>query len=330
MSEYSRPLALALLTILALGLAAATLASPVNVGGDQGDASAGNRSIESPEFNGTDEYAGSRWNLTAYENEKLCYEPLVETPMWVVMVLVALGVAAVVTLLSNRYWGVAFGALSLAPVVIIIIVLTAGCPGTIPGPPEAQDAASDAGDEIRGIVEGLGPGSEGGFAVSTPTLLVGGLAVLTLILLTASLFLFEGDDDEESATVYEFEEENPAAIGRIAGEVADEIESDEELDNEVYRAWAKMATELDVDDPERSSPAEFAEAATEAGISPDDARELTTLFEEVRYGTADSTSDRERQAIDALRRIEDSYATDSDDASKTDETDRPDETDPTR
>jgi hypothetical protein len=307
MSEYTRPLALALLSILALGLAAATLASPIDVGGDHGDAKSGNSSIESQDFNGTDEYAGSRWNLTVYENENLCYEPLVETPMWVVMVLAALLVAAVATLLSNVYWGFAAGALSLAPVVIVSIILTAGCPGTIPGPPEAQDAASDTGEEIQGLVEGLGPGSGGGLAVTTPTLLVGGLVVLTLVFFTASLFLFAEDDDEKSQPEYGFEDERPEAIGRIAGEVADEIESDEEPDNEVYRAWAKMAAELDVDDPDRSTPTEFADAAREAGLDPADVRKLTALFEEVRYGTADATSERERRALAALRRIERRY-----------------------
>lgn len=326
MSEYRRPLALALLCILALGLAAATLASPVDVGGDQGDAQSGNSSVGSYAVNGSSDYAGSNWNLTVYEDESLCYEPLVETPMWVVLVLAALLVAGVTTLRSNAYWGVALGGLSLAPVIIIIIILTAGCPGTIPGPPEAQNAASDTAEETQEVLTGLGPGSEGGLAVSTPTLLVGGLVVLTVVILTASLFLFEEESDEESDPDYEFEAEQPEAIGRIAGEAVEEIESNEGLHNEVYRAWAKMAGELDVDHPERSTPTEFAAAARDAGVDPADIEKLTVLFEEVRYSTAEPTPERERRALEALRRIEHRYAADSDgtdrfDTHSTDSTD---------
>jgi hypothetical protein len=43
-------------------------------------------------------------------------------------------------------------------------------------------------------------------------------------------------------------------------------------------------------------------------MQPDDVRELTDLFEEVRYGDREVTAERERRATDALRRIEESYA----------------------
>ncbi len=97
------------------------------------------------------------------------------------------------------------------------------------------------------------------------------------------------------------------AIARTAGRAADRIEADAALDNEVYRAWQEMTDLLDVPDPETSTPREFAAAAVTAGMDREDVHELTVLFEEVRYGAEDPTSEREERAVAALRRIE-SYA----------------------
>lgn len=96
-------------------------------------------------------------------------------------------------------------------------------------------------------------------------------------------------------------------LGEVAGDVADDIEGNSEPSNAVYRAWAEMADVLDIDDPETSTPTEFADAARDVGLAPDDIAELTALFEEVRYGTATATEDRESRALDALRRIEQTY-----------------------
>jgi len=45
----------------------------------------------------------------------------------------------------------------------------------------------------------------------------------------------------------------------------------------------------------------------------EDVDHLTGLFAEVRYGGADPTSDRERAAVETLRRVEATYATEEDD-----------------
>ncbi|MFQ3295860.1 MAG: hypothetical protein ACI9PP_001049 [Halobacteriales archaeon] len=99
-----------------------------------------------------------------------------------------------------------------------------------------------------------------------------------------------------------------SSIGRVAGEAADRMDQAEAFENEVYRAWVEMTTELDVDHPESSTPGEFAREAVDAGMGPDDVDRLTELFEEVRYGGRMATEDREAAAIDTLRRIEDQYA----------------------
>ena len=98
------------------------------------------------------------------------------------------------------------------------------------------------------------------------------------------------------------------AIGRMAGRAADRIDGVGAFENEVYRAWAEMTSELDVEHPRSSTPGEFASAAIEAGMAPEDVNRLTELFEAVRYGGREPTDDRERTAIETLRRIENQYA----------------------
>lgn len=102
-----------------------------------------------------------------------------------------------------------------------------------------------------------------------------------------------------------------AAIGRIAGEAADRIASEgaeqNAATNHVYRAWQEMTARLDVEGPETTTPGEFQAAAVDAGMGADDVRELTRLFEEVRYGGQRPTPDREDRALAVLRRIESRY-----------------------
>lgn len=105
------------------------------------------------------------------------------------------------------------------------------------------------------------------------------------------------------------ESEGVKAVGEAAGRAADRIDDrDGDVENAVYRAWREMTTALDVDAPATTTPEEFAEAAVDAGMDDEDVRELTWLFEEVRYGDAAVTDERERRARDALRRIESAYA----------------------
>jgi hypothetical protein len=68
-----------------------------------------------------------------------------------------------------------------------------------------------------------------------------------------------------------------------------------------------MTAQLDVEGPESTTPREFQAAAVEAGMGPEDVRELTHLFEDVRYGGYSPTADREQRALAVLRRIEEKY-----------------------
>lgn len=106
--------------------------------------------------------------------------------------------------------------------------------------------------------------------------------------------------------------EEAAAVGRAAGRAADRLE-DAAVENPIYRAWHEMVTALGVTSPETTTPAAFAEAAVEAGLDPDDIAALTDLFRAVRYGTTPVTDERIDRARETLRRIEASYADDTDD-----------------
>ncbi|MFW5918297.1 MAG: DUF4129 domain-containing protein [Haloferacaceae archaeon] len=158
--------------------------------------------------------------------------------------------------------------------------------------------------------ESASPGSGG---ISALLLGVGALVVLVAVGL---LFVRSGD---EEAPVDADEDEDAAggdggrlaSLGEAAGRAAAGIAAaDVATENAVYEAWVDMTGALDVPDPETTTPGEFAEAAVDAGMDPVDVRELTRLFEEVRYGDAPVSPERAERARAALNRIESAYAGD--------------------
>ncbi|KKF38992.1 hypothetical protein FK85_32195, partial [Halorubrum saccharovorum] len=148
-------------------------------------------------------------------------------------------------------------------------------------------------------------------AASAPELLFV-LLVIAALAASVGVLLLAGGDDEATpgagAAEDDPEDSEPdlTAVGRTAGEAADRIE-ESDAENEVYRAWRDMTTVLDVDRPASSTPAEFAAAAVDAGVDEEPVATLTEVFERVRYGGEDATDDRERRAVEALRRIEERY-----------------------
>jgi len=98
-----------------------------------------------------------------------------------------------------------------------------------------------------------------------------------------------------------------SAVADAAGRAADRLDAADDLENAVYRSWHEMTAHLDVERPDASTPAEFADAAVDAGMDRDDVAELTRLFEAVRYGDAPATAERAERATAALRRIERTY-----------------------
>lgn len=160
------------------------------------------------------------------------------------------------------------------------------------------------------ILGGGGGGKSASARPSPPSLVL--LIVLGLALVGAVVALFRTatSDSGDPPGGPGDGSTNAAAVGRAAGRAADRLEAEADVDNEVYRTWQEMTELLDVDDPRTSTPGEFAAAAVEAGLGPDDVGELTRLFEDVRYGDHQPSDEHERRAVTVFRRIERRYAGD--------------------
>ena len=156
-----------------------------------------------------------------------------------------------------------------------------------------------------------------GLPVPGSTVLIAGVVVAGILWAFSlgwnlwQLDLFTHVGVEPVPTEPEHDRPELARIGARAGEAARRIESHGRADNEVYAAWAGMIRLVNVDDPETCTPREFATAAVEAGMNPEHVEELTTLFELVRYGNRSPKSYEDR-AVDVLRAIESTYATEAD------------------
>lgn len=306
---------LALLALLAIGAVGATLENPAAADGGSGFGSGSGGDLGSGDGGGGAENGsassggGMRWTG---ELSGACMQILQTLPAK--LLLVGL-VAAVSGYVWWRTGSVGFGvvtAVLYGPLVYFVWFALAGCQTLQEAMPRSRPAANGT-NRTPGEPGGGSLGSAAETATSQPSVLLAVVLVVLLLVAVILLYVASADDlvdaqlDEEPPDADD-EETDIAALGRVAGEAADRIEGDEEFGNEVYRAWTEMTEHLAVEHPESSTPAEFATAAVDAGMAPDDVRELTDLFEEVRYGDRAVTEERERRAADALRRIEESYA----------------------
>ncbi len=311
MRQNLRVVAVALLCVLVIGFAAATLSSPVDPGsgegsgpGDGSDSSA-NGDSRLPESTGQDDLnltgQGQQQNTSEWD---YCYQPLDEEPIWVPLIAGTLVIGVGTSMLFDRTQAIKAMFIFFWPLLLVVIAATAGCEP----PPSEQVVAETINSTTANASQGGGGGER---TFTTPTSIIAILFVVAALGVVAAVFLRDDGEEQQIEPNPEMdEEERQAVIGSAAGEAADRIENEAELENEVYRAWAKMAEPLPVDQPQTSTPADFASAARDAGIEPDDVSELTTLFEEVRYGTSTPTTEREDRAVAALRRIERHYAED--------------------
>lgn len=166
------------------------------------------------------------------------------------------------------------------------------------------------GDRNPALPGGGNPATDSGTsAFDAPTVALALLFGLALIGALAAFVRSTGDDVQAPPPEAADGETDSrvTALGEAAGAAADRIEGGGNVDNEVFRAWREMTDRLDASNPQATTPAEFARIAVAAGLARDDVEELTVLFEEVRYGDAPATEDRERRAVAALRRIEEAY-----------------------
>jgi hypothetical protein len=300
--DAARTLALALLAVLALGVAAATIDTAVTggsggVGGGVGPATGIGPSDESGV--GVDDTEGGTGTFGS-----LCLPALTEPAAIAAILAVFVGVLALVyydtrSLFPVAVFGITFG----IPGYVFWALLTS-CRGV-----EFSGTGLGASNGTFSLPQGGGglPGAGEG-PVSPPTAIFGFILLLALLGAVALLFVSTGDDEvAERETVDDDDPVDVREIGRAAGAAADRIEADADVENEVYRAWAEMTALLDIPNPRSSTPGEFASAAVGAGMDRGDVDELTHLFEAVRYGGESATEDRETRAVTALRRIESTY-----------------------
>lgn len=311
-SRYDVPaLVAALLCIAAIGLAAATVAAPL-------DNEQFSRSFEDPAATDSspfdfdldppaDESAGSggggQWSITS------CV-PFLLTPLFYGLATVGyVGVfAAIRRKLATEYAlaGLAF----LVPLSVFVHSrYTEDCFGS-----EPRAAGFNLPEGLRSnrtfdaVTQPVSP------EAGTPILglLVGGAFLLLVVAALATTVrqrstTAEAANDASTAT----SSHDLEGVARVAGEAADRIEGGEaDPGNAVYRAWQDMTGHLAVDDTTTATPAEFRAAALDAGMSRAHVETITDLFREVRYGGAEPTADREERAVAALRAIEDAYGGD--------------------
>lgn len=290
MKDSVRSIVAAVLAIFAVAIAAATIQSTVRPesSGSQGPGGGGGSGVGPPPSSGS-------------PPGELLQLPFLTEILTVLVVLVALAVLVYL----YKYWRIALKALIALTVVVGVLILlmtvlgSSGTPSRLPVMEPGYEGAS-----------GGGGGAESTEQPSLPAI------VLLLVLVAALLGTIvayrktAAPEDEPETDETEQSTVDTAAVGEAAGRAADRLENEATVDNEVYRAWREMTELLDMSDPETSTPDEFATAAVAAGMSRDDVHELTRLFEDVRYGNADPSAEREQQAIGIFRRIEDQYTED--------------------
>jgi hypothetical protein len=96
-------------------------------------------------------------------------------------------------------------------------------------------------------------------------------------------------------------------LGQLARDALQALEAGADLKNTVIRCYFQMARVLDeqrgIRRQQSMTPREFERRLEEAGLPGEPVRQLTRLFEEVRYGTMVPGEREERQAIASLRAI---------------------------
>ncbi|WP_222918860.1 DUF4129 domain-containing protein [Natrinema sp. SYSU A 869] len=309
--DTGRVVLLALLCCLAVVLVAATLPSMVENGGNGGGFGSADGGSNGDEPGDSSEVDSGPEMDTTFNFSGLCVEFLDSGVGFFGLVLGAVGIAALATRSYDTRLTIMLSVALLPLVVLVFVVLTSGC-GTqtlespapaadLPPPAENGSGGPSGGDD--GTVTGL----------TLPSLLVLTVLLVTIVGAFAALF-YTGSDGEERESAQSAAESDDAiqrsALGRAAGQAADRIESGDDFENDIYRAWREMTEPLEVDRPASSTPGEFAAAARDAGLDPSHVDELRTMFEDVRYGDRPVTDDHERRAVEILRRIEAVYGDD--------------------
>lgn len=102
-------------------------------------------------------------------------------------------------------------------------------------------------------------------------------------------------------------------LGRpVGGRTADDPAPDPSPENPVERAWWDVTRRVDRDSWATRTPREIERAAGNADLPSATVRDLRRLFEEVRYGGAPATEDRQRRARELRERLDTGDSGDAD------------------
>jgi len=155
-----------------------------------------------------------------------------------------------------------------------------------------------------------GPATGGGErSVAVPsTSLVTGVAVVLGLLgavgAAAALGREVATDESESTSSSGGSRGRRHVVGGFTDLPEEEAVSDVHASNPVYRAWREMADRAESATDDTLTANEVAATAVGHGFDPDAVRELTALFEAVRYGDQPVTDTRRRRAESALESID--------------------------
>ncbi len=291
--------AVVLLSVGGLAIAAATVSTP-----SSSDPGTGPGEATGEHNEGASDAPGSSSGTDSGESRLL-----------VVLGVIVFVVGLLTTLVMFARWLTPRRAVGFAIVIGVVAVVSLLVLGAL------MDTVPEMGGvqmEPKNGTDGGGGGGTGGEATSDSprsgteaTPLLFGIVGLAMVLLAAAVYRYSGTDVDialEEGTDETDEPSSVQAVGQAAGRAADRLEAESDLENAIYRAWREMTDALDVAQPRTTTPEEFAEIAIEAGMSDEDVRELTRVFEEVRYGNRQPTPEREQRSQEALRRIQRTYA----------------------
>lgn len=303
-------LVVALLVVVALGLATATLANPTTSGGGVGGVGGGSGVQTGDGGGGTDDApdsGGLRPGGSLPVSDFGVCIPFLQSPLF--LVLLAAGVlliAAFIRWRANALVAFALLFVLFIPGLFVHALLTK-C-GPRPDTPTGAFSPVNISNRTLPVVGGTAGGAAD--TVTTPPVLL--LLFVVVVAVLFALFVRGSGDDREDVTDAEPAAAEPAldGVADAAGDAADRIEGDVDVENAVYDAWQEMTGSLDIASPASTTPAEFALAARDAGMAPEHVDTLTEVFREVRYGNEPATEERERRALDALRDIEAAYGGD--------------------
>ncbi|KDE59322.1 hypothetical protein EL22_23200 [Halostagnicola sp. A56] len=288
----------ALAAIVSIGLVAATIQSPLETGGTGG-------------MGGGEDGGSSIGGQSGPESGGGSVPEFFEYLVYALLIVVAIALAWYLLFHRRELLGMVAAVVAVAGVLALLAWLFVEFGADPNLEPPNQSAPSQSGQD--GGTPGHGEGERTPISIGP---LVGVLALITAIFAGALVLTNRRSDGDELAAREESEPKDDiehAAVSEAAGRAATRIEAaDDDVDNEVYRAWEEMTDPLEVDRPETSTPGEFADAAIDAGLAREHVTDLTRLFEAVRYGGVETTADMEARAVGVLREIETEYADDRD------------------